>query len=837
MEIVEMLRNHPSVKYVHPHRRISRTLKYIEMEDDKMEDEIEEVEEEISKTTSQPCEKEPCDQEIPIPSKRSLSFGGAFWLSPIRHKSRKILRAASSSSQITSALSAKNLWDMGFTGKGVKVAIFDTGLASKHPHFKEEKIVDRTDWTNERTLEDGLGHGTFVTGVVASSRDCPGLAPDVDLYIFKVFTSRQVSYTSWFLDAFNYAIMKKVDILNLSIGGPDFMDRPFVDKVWELTANKIVMISAIGNDGPLYGTLNNPADQMDVIGVGGISFDDKLAKFSSRGMTAWELPGGYGRLKPDIVTYGSSVRGSALRGGCKILSGTSVASPVVAGAVALLLSTVPPEKTQLINPASVKQALLASAKRIPDANMFEQGAGRLDLLGAYEELQNYVPKVTFYPSYIDFTDCPYMWPYCSQPLYYGGMPVVINVTILNGMGLTGTVKDKIIWQPVLSENGHRIEVSVKASSNIWPWFGYMAVYIGVSKEGERWEGTATGQISLTVESPPEPGEQEPRVYTVALPIKVKIIPTPPRNRRVLWDQYHNLRYPPGYFPKDSLNVKSDPLDWNNDHLHTNFRDAYHHLRSSGYFVEVLGAPYSCFDAKQYGALLLIDPEEEYFPEDVAKLRRDVEAEGLSIVVFADWYNVTVMKKIKFYDENTKQWWTPATGGANVPALNDLLAPWNMSLGDLVYDGDFKIGHHHMHYASGTSIIQFPSDGFLVTADQLKDQGYEVDSGSKIFHKDVPILGLYQVKLEKEKGNDGVEDPLKLELVDNFNVSGKANKTSLVLDEHVGNGKKVKVMKQKNFHEPRPGRLAVYGDSNCLDGSHMKKGSLANGGVVTCPPKK
>lgn len=50
------------------------------------------------------------------------------------------------------------------------------------------------------------------------------------------------------------------------------------------------MVSAIGNDGPLYGTLNNPADQMDVIGVGGINFDDQIAKFSSRGMTTWELP-------------------------------------------------------------------------------------------------------------------------------------------------------------------------------------------------------------------------------------------------------------------------------------------------------------------------------------------------------------------------------------------------------------------------------------------------------------------------------------------------------------------------------------------------------------------
>ena len=58
------------------------------------------------------------------------------------------------------------------------------------------------------------------------------------------------------------------------------------------------------------------------------------------GMTAWEGSHGYGRVKPDIVTYGHSVRGSSIKGGCKTLSGTSVASPVIAGAVTLLYSAV-----------------------------------------------------------------------------------------------------------------------------------------------------------------------------------------------------------------------------------------------------------------------------------------------------------------------------------------------------------------------------------------------------------------------------------------------------------------------------------------------------------------
>lgn len=60
------------------------------------------------------------------------------------------------------------------------------------------------------------------------------------------------------------------------------MDLPFVEKVWELSANNIIVVSAIGNDGPLYGTLNNPADMMDAIGVGAITFSEELAEFSSR---------------------------------------------------------------------------------------------------------------------------------------------------------------------------------------------------------------------------------------------------------------------------------------------------------------------------------------------------------------------------------------------------------------------------------------------------------------------------------------------------------------------------------------------------------------------------
>lgn len=216
-------------------------------------------------------------------------------------------------------------------------------------------------------------------------------------------------------------------------------------------------------------------------------------------------------------------------------------------------------------------------------------------------------------------------------------------------------------------------------------------------------------------------------------------------------------------------MKKDPLDWNGDHIHTNFKDMYQHLRNSGYYLEVLGSPLTCFDAREYGTLLIVDPEEEFFPEEVAKLKKDFDA-GLSVIVFADWFNVSVMRKVKFFDENTRQWWMPDTGGANVPALNDLLAPWGVALGDKVYEGDFKIGssNHAMYYASGTSLIRFPEKHSTVVRVKLNNQGKEVLDGSTEPEEGVPILGLY---------------------------APEAHKT---------------------------GRLAVYGDSNCLDSAHMRK---------------
>lgn len=795
------LQNHPLIKSVTPQRIVQRTLKYLDSDEnsesqpidehetnDSIAEDEEDIIDYISKHLKMDSKKTKTDCCIPefqnfrrgLSSSTDTSQQASLEQNANSHSNRRLLRAIPR--QITSILKADVLWGMGITGKDVKVAVFDTGLSKSHPHFK--KIKERTNWTNEKILNDGISHGTFVSGLIASSgKECLGFAPDADLHVYRVFTNNQVSYTSWFLDAFNYAILKKINVINLSIGGPDFLDYPFVDKVLELSANKVIMVSAIGNDGPLYGTLNNPGDQMDVIGVGGMNFEEKIAKFSSRGMTTWELPNGYGRLKPDVVTYGAQVKGSNLKGGCRSLSGTSVASPVVAGAVTLIYSGVL-NRADLINPSSMKQALIEGATRLNDNNMFEQGHGKINILKSIKILSQYQPKVTLSPSHLDMTD-DYMFPYNTQSIYYTMQPMIANVTILNGIAVTGHVTE-VRWYPYGNENGNLLNVSISHSDVLWPWSGWMSLHITVNEYGGDFEGLAQGHVSITIESISTNGE---RINSsVSFSLRCKIIPKPPRQKRILWDQYHNLRYPPGYLPKDSLKVKQDPLDWRSDHIHTNFKEMYTHLRSSGYYIEVLGQPFTCFNASHYGTLLLVDPEEEYFDAEIGKLRDDILTKNLSLIVFADWYNVTVMKHMKFYDQNTRQWWVPDTGGANIPALNELLREFDIELGDNVMEGYFNMGDHHdMYYASGTNIVRFPKGNQTILIEKdLIDQGAEI--------------------LNVQSSNGPQKDPPELDL-----KKPRPKQKAVILG-----------MTQSQLNSRKGGRIAVYGDSNCLDSTHIEK---------------
>ena len=400
---------------------------------------------------------------------------------------------------------------------------------------------------------------------------CPGTTTGT---AFAASRLRQVSFTSWFLDAFNYALYRRVHVLNLSVGGPDFADLPFTRKVSEVAAHNVLIVSGIGNSGPLWGTLMNPADQPEVLGVGGIDDDARIAPFSSRGMSGWELPDGAGRLKPDIVTYGSRVSGSGISGGCRELSGTSVACPVVAGAAVLLASALPEaRRNRLLNPASLRQVLAQAAARLPERSAFEQGAGRLDLLRSAQALADYTPRATAVPEELDLSPCGpageggaghapggggsggYLWPYCSQPLYAGAVPLLINLTLLNGMSVAGNFSRPPRWVPRGAADGEALHVGFEYRRRLWPWGGTLGVALSVPDAAAAFDGLVHGEIVFEVGAllPGDPSPQ-PR-SAVRVPLVVRVVPTPPRARRLLFDARHNLRYPPAYLPRDNLQVR------------------------------------------------------------------------------------------------------------------------------------------------------------------------------------------------------------------------------------------------------------------------------------------
>ena len=392
-------------------------------------------------------------------------------------------------------------------------------------------VVETLNWTDEEDANDQVGHGTFVASVIGASdsedvsaNSCRGLAPESTLHIFKVFNSKQLSYTSWFLDAFDYALHSehKVHVLNLSIGGPDHSDLPFMRKVDEAVASNIILVSGIGNSGPMWGTLMNPADQSDVIGVGGVDDEGHLADFSSRGMTTWELPDGYGRVKPDVLTYGHRVPGLSLQGACRHLSGTSVACPVVAGAIALLVSIVPePRRWQLLNPAVIKQVLTQTAHKLHHRSAYERGQGQWTFL-LPRGCPNYTPtRIALQPRPRHARRTANGCRACGQRhRACGRIARSRSITVLCrfAQSYRPQWRRRALWPflllPTISTSV--LSLTFEHAPSLWPWGGTL----GVAIASLQMEGLVTGEIRFELEA--QGGLHDGTVSELIMPLTVRI---------------------------------------------------------------------------------------------------------------------------------------------------------------------------------------------------------------------------------------------------------------------------------------------------------------------------
>ena len=625
----------------------------------------------------------------------------------------------------------------GITGKGVKVGMFDSGFSSD-PRVQSYlrngcHLYDFTE-TGMIDGEDHVGHGFMTTFMIGSTKGrCPGIAPNVHFTSFRVFDSNAETITHWYMDALNLAIALKMDIINVSIGGNDYADVPFAEKFREACANGMAVFAATGNDGGIGSSLH-PSNEACVLGVGAITMHEQLTDFTTKGVTIAELPTGFGRVKPDFVSYGQQVPTfKAMRTGytghvnmefdCLLTDGTSFATPLAAGIGALVTEALRERSVTdkiSVNGALLRQVLVQSAKILPtQTGIYGQGSGLIQAQNAVELARTWTNRATVMPLELDLTS-PYLeGQFLFNSLYAGAMPQTFNVTVINSMHAHG----HIIEEPVFTASdpgGKLLNIKFSWGEHIWPYVGWLGVHIFVDPKATNFEGTAKGTIDFTVVSPAQAGELKPQTSKVSIPVTAKIIKTPPREKRVLWDQFHSVNFGRGWIPGDNgYHMSTLNLDYRGDHPYLEYKPFAQALTENGYFLEILTAPLTCFDAEEYGHLIIMDPEDEFHPDEKAKLTTDVNEKGLSLIVYADWYDFNKLKPVYF--EAEMHWNVEfVTGGSNIPALNDLLS----DLGVAFADGSIDAGHYvdlgnerQLHKESMTKLASFPIGGKVLMMGQ------------------------------------------------------------------------------------------------------------------------
>lgn len=223
-------------------------------------------------------------------------------------------------------------------GEGVKIATIDTGVNVNHPNL-QGKITSVFNMI-EKSLDvtDEYGHGTHLAGLLVG--EMTGVAPKSELHVMKVLDGNGLGMVYHVMDGITNAINLDVDILSISLGVPHELPLILQQRIIEAYEHGITIVSATGNNGipsPHY-----PARMNEVIAVGGLDKDLNEASFSN---------GGYDILAPSV-----DILSTYKDGNFATMTGTSMATPLVAGAIALLISYYRKQGREL-SPSEIKQML------------------------------------------------------------------------------------------------------------------------------------------------------------------------------------------------------------------------------------------------------------------------------------------------------------------------------------------------------------------------------------------------------------------------------------------------------------------------------------------------
>ncbi|MFF7774556.1 S8 family serine peptidase [Streptomyces tanashiensis] len=274
-------------------------------------------------------------------------------------------------------------WEAGLTGKGVKVAVLDTGADLGHPDLAG-RVTETRSFIEGQEVADRNGHGTHVSSTVggsgaASDGKEKGVAPGATLAVGKVLSDQGSGTESQIIAGMEWAA-KDIDakIVSMSLGSSEPSDGtdPMAQAVNTLSAETgALFVIAAGNAG-YPGSIGSPGAADSALTIGAVDSADRAAYFTSQGPRYGDQA-----LKPDVSAPGVGILAArsqlvAGSGPYTSMSGTSMATPHVAGVAALLA-----EKHPDWTGAQLKNALMSSSKTL-DATSYELGAGRVDVAAA-----------------------------------------------------------------------------------------------------------------------------------------------------------------------------------------------------------------------------------------------------------------------------------------------------------------------------------------------------------------------------------------------------------------------------------------------------------------------
>ena len=322
-------------------------------------------------------------------------------------------------------IKADKAWDLGYTGKGVIVALLDSGINVEHNDLKDHLWNENGKYgynalNKDQYPIDERGHGTHCAGIICgdgTSGKITGVAPDATLMSIKLYAVNSSLSVQQLITGIEFAVANNASILNISQGwiGVTNTTRETLRKTFKnLLDLGVVAAVAAGNDRnylhyyPVPGNIRTPGDcpppwlhpdqqanaggLSSVISVGGVDYSsDEVMPASSKGPVTWQETSfndypynpGIGLIRPDIIAPGHLV--SSLNyetnDGYIIKSGTSMSAPCVAGVMALML-----EKNPDLTPADLCRIIETTAVKLSDSKSNDTGSGLIDALAAVQEV-------------------------------------------------------------------------------------------------------------------------------------------------------------------------------------------------------------------------------------------------------------------------------------------------------------------------------------------------------------------------------------------------------------------------------------------------------------------